>query len=250
MNTGNIVILEPDFVIKTQMQNDTKKVLKNRYASGIIIVLCGKLEFVFEDCNIICRENDAIFIPEGKSYKIICYEYAESFVINFHTLDHKCSAIPLPKINKKMTEMLFEDLNVLLLNADENHNAIMSRYYQLLSIYFDNKKATCTSERYVKHAESIILNNLSSPNLSCNSIAKEVHISEVYMRKLFIKYRNMPTSKYLLNVRMNRAQQLILEGYSISEVAAGSGYCDIYQFSRAYKKYFGFSPSKTNIINA
>ncbi len=250
MNIGNIIISEPDFVLKTQMQNDTKNIMKNRYASAIIIVLCGKLEFVFEHHTIICQENDAVYIPEGENYKIVCYKYAESIIINFHTLDNRFDAMPLKKTNRKIAETFYEDLNALLLKADQNHNTIMSLYYQLLSVFFDNQKFSCTSEKYVKQAENIILNNFHSPHLSCCAVAKEVNISEVYLRKLFIKHRNMPTSKYLLNVRMNHAQHLILEGYSISETAAGSGYSDVYQFSRAYRKHFGFSPSKTNIKNA
>lgn len=242
----NIIIAEPDFVLKTQMQDNTKNFMKNRYASGIVIVLCGKLEFIFEDQAILCRENEAVFVPEGKSYKIICHEYAESFVINFHILDNDCDAMALHKINRKLAETIFKDLNVLLLNADENRNAIMSLYYQLLSVFLDKKRNIGTSDKYVKHAESIIHNDFSLPALSCRDIAKDVNISEIYLRKLFIKHHNMPISKYLLSVRMNHAQHLILEGYSVSETAFRSGYSDIYQFSRAYKKYFGFSPSKTN----
>jgi len=244
MNTANILISEPDFILKTQMQVGTKNIMKNRYASGIIFVLCGKLEFVFGDCSVICRENDAVFIPEGENYRIICYEYAESIVINFHTVGNKHKVMPLKKIDKKIVEALFEELNVLLLKEDENRNMILSIYYRLLSALFDSKIPVSTSENHVNHAEKIILNNFSSPHLSCSAIAKEINISEVYLRKLFIKHHNMPTSKYLLKVRMNHAQRLILEGYSISATAENTGYCDIYQFSRAYKKYFGFSPSK------
>ena len=31
----------------------------------------------------------------------------------------------------------------------------------------------------------------------------------------------------------------------VKEIAAAVGYSDIYQFSRAYKRHFGFPPSKT-----
>ncbi len=244
MNIGNILISEPDFMIKTQMQSGTKNIMKNRYASGIIILLCGKLEFVFGDCSVICRENDAVFIPEGESYRFNCFEYAESIVINFHTVGSKHTVMPLRKIDKKTAEAFFDELNALLLKEDENRNMILATYYRLLSAFFDNKMPVSTSESYVNHAENIILNQFSSPHLSCSAIAKEVNISEVYLRKLFIKHRNMPTSKYLLQVRMNHAQRLIFEGYSISATAENTGYCDIYQFSRAYKKYFGISPSK------
>ena len=104
MNTANILISEPDFILKTQMQVGTKNIMKNRYASGIIFVLCGKLEFVFGDGSVICRENDAVFIPEGENYRIICYEYAESIVINFHTVGNKHKVMPLKKSTKRSSK--------------------------------------------------------------------------------------------------------------------------------------------------
>lgn len=239
----NIIISNPDFILKTEMHVNARNIMKNRYATGIIIVLCGKLEFIFDDYSVICEKNDAVFIPEGENYKIICHEYAESFVINFHTLDTTFQTMPLGKIDKKTAEAIFEELNILLLKADKNRNMIFSTYYRLLSAFFDNKTPESTSEKYINLAENFILNHLSSSELSCKTIAKEVNISEVYMRKLFVKYRHMPTSEYLRKVRMNHAQRLILEGYSISATAESIGYSDIYQFSRAYKKYFGVSPS-------
>ena len=244
MNADNILITKPDFIIKTHNIIDTKLAIENRYASAIIIALCGRLEFFFEHRSVVLCEGDAVFIPEGTNYNIICYEDVDSIVINFHTALSRQEVMPLKKIDKKSAEAFYEELNTLLLKEEENRNMILATYYRLLSVFFDNKTPISTAEAYIRKAENIILNNFSSPYLSCSSIAKEVNISEVYLRKLFIKHRNMPTSKYLLKVRMNHAQRLILEGYSISATAQNTGYCDIYQFSRAYKKYFGFSPSK------
>ena len=246
MQTDNILILKPEFVIKTYNQSDTKVFMKDRYASGIIIVLLGKMEFFFGDQSILLQQNEAIFIPDGTSYSIAFYEHSESIVINFYTASQEHNAMKLRKIDAKTAEGFYEELNALLLKAKENHYMILATYHRLLSLFFDSKTPVHTAESYVRKAEENILEKFSSPTFACKDVAKELNISEVYLRKLFAKYRHIPISKFLLNVRMNHARHLILEGYSISKTAACSGYCDIYQFSRAYKKYFGFPPSKTN----
>ncbi len=244
MYSDNIIISKPDYVIRTYNKTDTKLVMKDRYASAVIIVLCGRAEFVFEDNSKILCGGDAIFIPEGKSYNIICYEDTESLVINFHTVSNSLPETRLKTIDIKTAEVIFEELNLLLQKPNDNRNGIFSTYYNLLSALFDNKAKLSNSETYVKNAENIIYKNFQYQNLNCNSVASRLNISEVYLRKLFKRYRNMPVSDFLLKVRMIHAQRLILEGSSVSAAAVSSGYSDIYQFSRAYKKYFGFSPTK------
>lgn len=93
-----------------------------------------------------------------------------------------------------------------------------------------------------------ILENISDCNLSCELIADKLSISEVYLRKLFAKHMGISPSKYIIKQRMEQARRYMIEGYSVTHTADDVGYSDIYQFSRAYKRYFGYSPSKTEFI--
>jgi AraC-like DNA-binding protein len=50
---------------------------------------------------------------------------------------------------------------------------------------------------------------------------------------------------YQISCRMKRAAYLLSDrNLNINDIAERSGYPDIYQFSKAFKKYFGKSPSK------
>ena len=54
--------------------------------------------------------------------------------------------------------------------------------------------------------------------------------------------------EYHLNVRLKKAKDLLVTGkYSVADVAELVGYNDIFAFSKAYKKYFGYSPSLTKL---
>ena len=240
----HIQVCKPDLVLRTQTPTDREIIIQNRYASVVIIVLSGCLEFLFDGHSTLCKAAQAVWVPRGESYRILCHQVAESLVINFHTVEQVPPAMQLGSIDPTKASALFEQLNMLLLKADENYHRIMSVYYELLASFEEDTVAVNTAERHVTDSESLILAQLSRPQLSCAGIAKQLNLSEVYLRKLFVKHRKMPISKYLLKMRMTRAQHLILEGYSISNTAHEVGYCDVYQFSRAYKNYFGFPPSK------
>jgi AraC-like DNA-binding protein len=53
-------------------------------------------------------------------------------------------------------------------------------------------------------------------------------------------------SKYILQVRMNKAQKLLdsKKGYSVAEVAHLCGYEENSNFTRAFKQVFGITPSQ------
>ena len=88
-----------------------------------------------------------------------------------------------------------------------------------------------------------MIKQLALESITCAEIANQCNISEVYLRKLFIKYRSITPSRYLLKLRMKKARLYLTEGYSVSETAQNVGYRDVYQFSRAYKKIYGYPPS-------
>ena len=47
---------------------------------------------------------------------------------------------------------------------------------------------------------------------------------------------------YLTKIRMEQAVTYLQEFRRVGEVSASVGYGDVYQFSRAFKKYYGCSP--------
>lgn len=97
-------------------------------------------------------------------------------------------------------------------------------------------------------AVSYMAENYHNSALTVSQIAEHCHVSEIYLRKLFGKNYSTTPMRYLRDIRMKKACQLILEKRHVSEIALSVGYSDVYQFSRAYKKHFGFSPSETNEV--
>ena len=84
-----------------------------------------------------------------------------------------------------------------------------------------------------------------NPTLSMHEIAQQSFMSEVYFRKLFKASYGISPQKYLINLRINHAVNLIVSGYyTLQEVAFACGYNDYKYFSVEFKKVKGVSPSK------
>ena len=243
MINHEIILLKPENILKTYNCENSVVPVSCRRSSVIIIPLCGRMDFVFSDKTLFCDKENAIFIPKGTTYKIICHEYAECLLFNFQTSPNLSSAESLGEINIKNAKELFQRMEYLFEHKKNFHYMLLSAYYELFSLSFDNEPSNETAEKYVNMAESIMIKQFPLDTLTCGDIATECNISLVYLRKLFLKYRNTSPARYLLKMRMKKAKMYLAEGYSVKVVAQSVGYRDVYQFSRAYKKYFGYPPT-------
>ena len=79
-------------------------------------------------------------------------------------------------------------------------------------------------------------------DLTVTKLASLYCISTVYLNKLFHKEVGETPFSYITRRRMEIASQMLHEHCSVSETARLVGYGEIYQFSRAFKKYYGVSP--------
>lgn len=81
-------------------------------------------------------------------------------------------------------------------------------------------------------------------DFSLDKIAEYVHVSDLHLRKIFFALTNMSLNDYVKNRRMSKANQELLRGKSVTEVAYQYGYQSVDGFSRAFKKWSGMLPSE------
>ena len=65
-----------------------------------------------------------------------------------------------------------------------------------------------------------------------------------YISKQFSKYYGGKLSDYFAKRRFEKANTLLKSGYTVTQAAESMGFGSIHAFSRAYKKYFGITPSE------
>jgi AraC-like DNA-binding protein len=96
----------------------------------------------------------------------------------------------------------------------------------------------------VSKAVEHIHNNLDQP-VSVKGLADLVHMSRSAFFDKFKDVMHASPLQYAKSVKLHKAQVLIQEGKKANEAGYMVGYNSPAQFSREYKRHFGFAPSAT-----
>lgn len=99
----------------------------------------------------------------------------------------------------------------------------------------DNKKLLLAREYLDAHANEFI---------TLDQLAHEVSLSKYHLCRQFSRIFKMPPNKYLRQLRLQRAKELLNQGYPITEVALNCGFSDQSHMGRHFKAVFGVSPKK------
>ncbi len=88
-----------------------------------------------------------------------------------------------------------------------------------------------------------IENNLLRP-LNLDKIAGEACMSKFHFCRIFKKYVGITPMQFAMNMRLKKAMTLLQrKDMSISTVAVKSGFSDLSEFNKQFKKLYGSSPS-------
>lgn len=96
----------------------------------------------------------------------------------------------------------------------------------------------------ISKAVEYIHQNLDKP-ISVERLAEMVHMGQTAFYQNFRDVIHMSPLQYAKSVKLYEAQKLIKEGLNVSEAGYQVGYNSPAQFSREYKRHFGFVPSET-----
>ena len=87
-------------------------------------------------------------------------------------------------------------------------------------------------------------------NVSLDDMSRNMYLSSVYISKVFKEKTGESPINYLINLRLEKAKDLLISTESpIKSIAQSVGYNDAYYFSKLFKKYYGDSPCKFRAIN-
>jgi AraC family transcriptional regulator len=80
-------------------------------------------------------------------------------------------------------------------------------------------------------------------NLALEKIAAVANLSTFHFSRLFKQTMNIPVHQYVLQKRLDCAKDLLIRGgFTITEIAARTGFADASHFYRHFKRRFGISP--------
>lgn len=168
-------------------------------------------------------------------------------------------------IQKKWDSSLLDQLSTVI--APRSESTFIPIYTELLSLAFTDRKAAemlvmellyrlnaeVCRQNYLKNKPSetpcskvlnYIKNNLEK-EIALEDLAELVHLDKNYLVRLFKETYGQTPIKTLIDMRMERACDLITNtSMAITQIAAACGYSSASYFTAEYKKYFGITPLK------
>ncbi|MGL5514656.1 MAG: helix-turn-helix domain-containing protein [Sporomusa sp.] len=177
----------------------------------------------------------------------------EYILVHYRVSDSDKHVFPLAAANYGLEPGYNPHISELLKNF--HHTATMSGSLHSLrakSLFFTiiDEVLTChgsrrkdDSQELVEHAMEYINAHYMEP-LTVPSLAAQYGLSGRQLTYLFQKYAGISPNAYLIEQRINRAQELLSTTVcSVTEVSTYVGYLDPYYFSRIFKKHTGVCPS-------
>lgn len=131
---------------------------------------------------------------------------------------------------------------------------IESKVFELLLLQFeqyssllDVKQGAYVHQKMqeiVRNAKEVVDRNIVRP-YTLLELAKLVGTNEYYLKKGFKEVMGESMFAYVTRKRMEYAKQLLLDNHcNVNEVAFTLGYTDSTNFTAAFKKYYGYAPTK------
>ena len=218
------------------------EIIYNLQGHGYNIV--ADIRYPFEPGTIICKPPNVPHTKVSKDGFVDIYLQPEYFFLS--------------KYADKNNVVIFQDdyaksFEALVKSAYRAFNEQDTRYRQLVGTLYDAMIqlahiliSRTPPETDVERIKSKLVSSFSNPNFSISELVKDTQYSNDHIRRRFKKATGMTPMDYLTNLRLDFAKKLMKEnhilGYSISEIAAMSGYYDSQYFSRIFKKKVGMTP--------
>ena len=90
---------------------------------------------------------------------------------------------------------------------------------------------------------STIHENYHSPDLRVGNLAEIAGVSERYLCRDFTSVYGKSPRKYISDLRLTRAKELLTAGFGVGETARMTGFRDVCHFSAFFHRECGMSPS-------
>jgi AraC-like DNA-binding protein len=213
--------------------------INNRESYGLSFCIEGQITYTLDGEKYVSNRSCAILLPKGRSYTLHHDKNGIFPLINFQCDGKLCDRHVIIPIDN--AEHFLKDYDMMrhLSLFEGNRMKIMSIFYGML-----HRLVSRSSSGILSPAIKYIESNYSSPNLCNEDIAKQCYISEVYLRKLFLEKYGMTPRQFIIDIRINKAKQLLGEGkLKVSEVATQCGFSSSYHFCRTFKDHVGVTPS-------
>lgn len=218
----------------------------------ILYVLKGPIVLLYNGCSVELGRGEFAFMPKNTVHQVMSREPASFVYLGFQTNLVKVSEIitfpnhqtgeitRLSRCLEETCEKALEDGIPL-----ESFSSVL--LVDLIPALCSLKKASEEKDQKQLLSDKVkhyVKQNLHKP-IRVNEIAAGLYHSPHYVGSVFATVNGVTIKEYVLQYKMQKALTLLSEkGQTVSGVAGKLGYDSSHYFSKCFKSYYGFSPSK------
>ena len=242
MNLSDINLHEIESIYTVTSAKGRQENIIKRNTYGLSFCMSGQITYSHKGKNFISDSAHAIILPMGETYSLHGDKKGLFPLINFTCNDFLCNTMILIPIKHKETYIKdFEQMKSLFL-FERNKAKVKSIFYNMIH------KLSCESiakSHVLAPALEFLEKNYSSDNITNKSLADLCNISEIYFRQLFKKQFAVTPKQYVIDVRIDKAKQLLSDGFmKIGAIAEECGFSNQYHFCRIFKSRIGMTPTE------
>ena len=239
------ITLEIDHIWKLKQQNISmqnclrESAISFRFVSDAVMI--GKNNQVFQMCDhMIC------YVPVNYAYTRTAAK-DELIVIHFQTNDYDGQEIESfvatePGKFAVLFKKILECWDSKKVGYRHDCTAIL---YNILAECHRQVQLPHSADTRINRSVEYLQMHYRNSDLTIREIAAQSFISEVHFRKLFKEKFGMSPQKYIVQLRMKYAIDMMSAGiFTLNEIAFMSGYNDYKYFSSSFRKYKGVSPAE------
>lgn len=217
----------------------------------LIYTLSGEKKVIFDYKEYHECADTLRFTPKNRvnaNYEVLNLQMGECIDVCFDTLEplELDCFVQSFKNNKKMRS-LFLQIEKLWRTQKNSYYACMSLLYRILEELLPAQSSYLPKKKIEKIAPAIEYMNthFSEHEFSYAKLPELSGMSEAYFRKLFRIYYGSSPQRYITNLRISYACDLLNSGlYTISAIAEMTGYENLFYFSKVFKQTVGVPPSQ------
>lgn len=252
MSTENALLVNCTGKVSVSENHINKNIRRDYY---LIYVLSGKIEIKSQDDSKMANVGDVIVFPPNKEYELKIFGEAEKSYLWVHftgtDAERKLKLYkiePFPIVHKtNPSNHIIERFKKLFEGFSKNDyfkTYDLSSLLDRLLIEVGRAIETQQNDKLILSKSIRYINESYTKKIRITDLAKMENMCVTTYNLKFKEIMAMPPTKYIMNLRMDLAKELLeFSDFSIGEISVMCGYDNLHFFTRVFKENVGVPPT-------
>jgi AraC-like DNA-binding protein len=231
--------------------------VKDRHSDAFVYITEGSCVYHFDDgVEFLAGEGDVFYLPNHAVYRMqLQSENYRSIFCDFEFAEPGAKVAAIwHRQNQGKADTLFSKLLNRFTSPEKNtYTECMSILYNIYNLLQQSRESSYLNKNRkddISNIKRYMDEHFNLSDLSITSLSEKSGISEVYLRKLFSAHYNTSPRQYVLNLRIQKAKQLLTDTpLRMTTIAAQCGFSSQYHFCRIFKERTGLTPTQYAVEN-